>query len=137
MATGQMYRLTVNVGGVNLGVFDGMSSGGGVTAAVGKYRPGGMGNEVTENAMPTYDDITATIGNQKSAYWTNTLKWLFSVAGTAQMSLNRQPLGADKKPLGDSITYRGTLSSATPGAVDPNDAATEIITLGMSVISAA
>jgi hypothetical protein len=137
MATSQLYRLTVAVGGTNLGVFDGMSSGGGVTASPSKYRPGNLAKEVIETAPPSFDDITVTIGNEKSAYWTGTLKWLFSVAGTASMSVDRQPIDAQGNTVGDSTTYTGVLNAAAPGAVDSTDSSTEMITLTMTVGDAA
>lgn len=137
MATGQSYRLTVTVGGINLGTFDGMSSGGGATAPTSMYTPGAMGAPKTEKATPAFDPITLTIGNQKSLYWTNTMKWLFSVCGSAAMSVGRTPIDpVTKKSLGVSITYIGVLNAAAPGAVDATDTATEQITLGMSVDSA-
>lgn len=137
MATGQLYRLTVGVGGVNLGVFDGMSSGGGATAPVGKYRPGNLGREVSEKAPASFDDVTVTIGNEKTEYWTRTMKWLFTQVGQAHMHVDRQPIDAGtKKAVGQSITYNGTLSGAMPGAVDSNDSSTEQITLTMSVLDA-
>lgn len=137
-ATEQAFLVTGSIAGRSM-TFDGISSGGGITAAVTKFRPGGLGAEQALPAMGSYDDITVTKHYDVSAVQENLRYFLgLAVAGTATMHVAVQPLNVSTQtPVGNPITYTGLLTTVDPGTVDSESGSTRMLSFTMSVEAAA
>jgi hypothetical protein len=116
MTTAQSFQVTGVVDGVPIGVFD-RFSGGEITAEVNKYRPGGMAEENTSHALPTYGD--ATIGRELDLTRDLELhRRLAGRVGRALASVSKQALDENGAPVGRPVTYTGRLSGMTDPDVD-------------------
>lgn len=100
----------------NLGVFD-KFNGGDLTAAVVKYRPGGMGPEVTYLTLPVITDVTLTRVYEQQRDHALIAK-LHTLSGRATASVTLQPLDTDGNPFGNPRTYQGRLGTVKDGQTD-------------------
>ena len=117
MATGRsdQYLLTLSVDGTQCGTFDD-ADGGSVDSAELKYRPGGMGDEVSLGGPQTVSNVTLTRGFDRTRDKA-LLAFLISRCGKGNATVVKQPLAADKNAIGDPIVYTGKLKAYKPAKV--------------------
>lgn len=107
MSRTDQERVTVNVAGKDLGVFD-MFSGGAAKAEATKHRPGGMGPEESLGGPRSRDDFTLQ-RNYKLERDHGLAKFLDDQVGEGKVVATRTMLGRDRTPSGEPITFTGTL----------------------------
>ncbi len=111
----QVYSSALPNGG-DLGVFD-QFAGGDVTATPAKYRPGGMGPEITYLALPVYADVTLTRvydeGRDQALIAT-----MHTLVGNTYATVTLQPLDQNGNPWGIPRTYYGRIASVKDGNAD-------------------
>src|SRR6059036_351117 len=106
-------------------------SGGAVTAADTKHRPGGALNEVSFGGPRTVENVT--VSRCRGPGRDNDLsKRLMGVVGWAKAQVSKQPLDAQMVPSGAPTTWTGTLIRVTPPAHDANSASTAMLELEVS-----
>lgn len=127
----QQWLATLNVNGVDYGVFD-RFSGGDVSAAVNKHRPGGMGPEITYLSLPSYSDVSLT-----KVYETqrdhDRVATLHTLVGKALASVTLQPLDDNGNPWGTPRTYQGRLVSVKDGGTDSMSNAARMFEIDIAV----
>lgn len=127
----QQWLATLNVNGVDYGVFD-RFAGGDVSAAVNKHRPGGMGPEITYLSLPSYSDVTLT-----KVYETqrdhDRVATLHTLAGKALASVTLQPLDDNGQPWGTPRTYQGRLVAVKDGGTDSMSNAARMFEVDIAV----
>jgi len=118
-------------------VFD-KFSGGDVTAAVNKHRPGGMKNEITYMSLPTYSDVILT-----KVYETQVdhdkIKDLHALAGKAMVNVAIQALDDEGNTYtsAPARTYSGRLVSVKDGGTDSMSNAARMYEIDIAVESVA
>lgn len=134
----QFWLVTATINGRSWGVFD-THSGGGETADVTKYRPGGLAAQITFPSLSEFDDLTIT------RYWDSgrdggLLRSVRGRVGSLPMSVTVQALGNDGSPLAGADnrkTYAGKLSGVTEPESDSTsgDAATFELVMVVEAVS--
>lgn len=103
---------------LDTGIWDTMS-GGEVDSEETKYRPGGMGDEITLGGMRSVGNVTVSrlydLSRDHSRIGT-LLRW----AGKANATVSKQPLTVNKVAFGKPIVYTGKLKAVTPPEHDSN-----------------
>jgi hypothetical protein len=125
-----MERITGELDGEDIGIFQ-TFSGGAVTSTDTKNRPGNMGDEESLGAPKSRDAFT--IGrvydlerdHPKFKLWD-------ALCGEGQITVVRQKLDRKRNPVGDPITYTGTLMKVSAPDTDSNAAARAEFTLEVS-----
>ncbi len=107
MSRTDQERVTVTVAGKDLGVWD-MFEGGEVKADSQKHRPGGMGPEESLGGPRSREDFTLQ-RLYKLERDHPISKFLDNQVGTGEVVAVRTMLGTDRMPVGEPITFRGTL----------------------------
>jgi hypothetical protein len=127
----QQWLATLNVNGVDYGVFD-RFAGGDVSAAVNKHRPGGMGPEITYMSLPVYSDVTLS-----KVYETqrdhDRVAALHNLVGRALASVTLQPLDDNGQPWGTPRTYQGRLVAVKDGVTDSMSNAARMFEIDIAV----
>lgn len=115
----------------DLGAYD-KWSGGAVTATITKYRPGGMGPEITYPSLSIQGDVTISrvFVTERDQAVVAALKPL---AGLSYGTVTLQPLDASGNVLGPPTTFRGRLSSVAPGTVDSTSSAPRMYDLVFAI----
>jgi hypothetical protein len=134
-ASEQQFLPSVYVDGVgDLGNFDKFSGGDNV-ASITKYRPGGMGPEITYTSLPVYDDVTVTrvyVAERDSALIADLTQQVGRIYGSVMV----QPLGADGSVLAISpTTYYGRLASVKRGNADSTSGAPRMYDITFAIES--
>ena len=115
----------------DVGQFD-KFTGGDSTATIPKYRPGGMGNEVTYTALPVYADVTLTrvytIERDQAV-----VAALRALIGRVYGTVTLQPLDAEGNPLGTPRTYRGRIANVKEGNADSTSSQPRMWTIDFSI----
>lgn len=128
MTTAQNMLITVVVDGRPLGVFD-TFTGGEPSAEVTKSRPGGMVQEKSHAALPTFGDVTVgrELDHQRDL---ELYRSLINRTGRAPVSVSKQLLDDGAAPVGRPLTYTGRLSAMTDPESDSasNDLSTWSLT---------
>jgi hypothetical protein len=107
MSRSSQYSVAVTVDDVDLGVFDSFEGGAGSSEET-KYRPGGMGDEVSLGGQQTRENFTvARLYRQDRDH--SRAHWLDGRRGRAKVVAKKQPLDADRNPFGRPLVYTGTL----------------------------
>ena len=118
MARQDEFLCTVTVEGEKLGVWD-KHDGGASTAQDAKYRPGGLGSEVSRGGPKSVDNVT--VGREYDPSRDHVLsRRLGDMAGWARGTIALQPLDRNKVPFGDPFVRNGTLIKVTPPNYDSN-----------------
>jgi hypothetical protein len=131
MSSQQNSLITVAVNGTPLGVWD-RRSGGESAAELGKYRPGGMARQKVRKGLPVVGDLTVAREFEFDRD-IELLRWLRTVVGTAQVTVNSQPLDDAATPFGKPTTWTGTLNSANGGDEDSDSNDGRDFELGITV----
>lgn len=127
----QQWLVSLNVGGVDYGVFD-TFTGGDVTAPAVKHRPGGMGPEVTYNSLPAYSDVV--VGRVYSTQRDHSfIQQLHNAAGRQLASVTLQPLDDNGTPWGSPRVYQGRIISVKDGKTDSNSNAPRMFEVDIAV----
>ena len=135
MAIEAQWLIHVTVNGQDLGVWD-TFGGGDTTTKPPKHRPGGMGPEIVYVGLRTYSDITVSkVYDPPTVH--ELVRQLMGIAGTAPMTVSKQPLDADGNAYGNPIVYQGVLSSVKPGKADSNSETLDLAEIDMTVATAA
>lgn len=131
-ATQQQFLPSCSVVGVgNLGNYD-KWSGGDVTATVTKYRPGGMGPEITYPSLSIIGDVTVErvhVVERDQAL----IAALKQVVGQAKGQITLQPLDADGNVLGPPTVYQGRLTKVMDGPTDSESSAPRTYSLDFAI----
>jgi hypothetical protein len=128
------YAVTVQVDAVSLGTFDKLS-GGELDSEETKYRPGGMGAEVSLGGPKTVTNITVSRIYSLDADHSTNLSTLKASVGKGVATVTKQPLDADGNTYGSPIVYTGVLKNVKlpdhdSGSNDPGMLELEISTNG-------
>jgi hypothetical protein len=115
VARSDQYQISLFVDGTACGVFDD-ADGGGVDSSELKYRPGGMGDQVSLGGPQMVDNITLTRGFDRARDQA-LLAWMISRCGKGSATVVKQPLDVDKNAFGDPIVYTGKLKKYNPAKV--------------------
>jgi len=123
---------TLTVDGIGtLGNFD-KFSGGDSSAKPNKYRPGGMGPQISYPSLPVYSDVTISRvydqGRDQAL-----IALLHTVVGAVYGTLALQPLDASGNPWGVPRVYRGRVADIKDGMTDSNSDKPRIWELVLSV----
>lgn len=134
-ASEQQWLISLVVANTDLGVFD-KFAGGDVTSSPNKHRPGGMGDEVTYFALPSYSDVTIS-----RVYETqrdhDLVTQLRKVVGRATAVVTMVPLDSNGAPFGANRVYTGRLIAVKDGGTDSNSTAPRMLELDISVTTVA
>jgi hypothetical protein len=129
----QQWLITVQVDGMNLGVFD-TKSGGDAMAKGNKHRPGGMGQEVSYASLASYSDLKLMrVAERQRDH--ELIRRLVSRAGRATASVTEQPLDPDGNVFGAPIIYTGRFLGVNPGDTDSTSEAPKMFELDIEVTS--
>lgn len=115
----------------DLGSYD-KWSGGDVTATITKYRPGGMGPEITYPSLSIIGNVVVSrvfVQERDQAL----VAALSPFAGNGYGTITLQPLDASGNVLGPPTTYRGRLSAVKPGQVDSTSSAPRMYELDFAI----
>jgi hypothetical protein len=127
----QQWLATLNVGGVDYGVFD-RFTGGDVTSTVNKHRPGGMGPEVTYMSLPMYSDVVVS-----KVYHTQQdhrrIAELHQQVGKSLATVSLQPLDDNGNPWGNPRVYQGRVVSVRDGQTDSGSNAPRMFEVDIAV----
>lgn len=110
---------TVTIDGRPLGVWDTLS-GGDVESEETKYKPGGMGPEITLGGSVTVNNVTLGRLLRGLDDWEFMHGLMANRVGKARVTISRQPLDVDANPFGRPMVYRGVLQAINPGDTDSN-----------------
>lgn len=130
MRKDQWYN-TVTIGGFNVGVWDTLS-GGNVDSDETKYKPGGMGPEITLGGSTSVENIT--LGRLLTKDDWNVMAFLKNVVGKAEVTVSRQPLDVDGNPFGNPLVYTGILQAINAGDTDSNSSDAQVWEITVSTI---
>jgi hypothetical protein len=131
-ATEQQFLPSISIDGYgNLGTYD-KWSGGDVTATITKYRPGGMGPEITYPSLSIIGDVTVSrvFVTERDAALVAALQ---PQAGLVYGTITLQPLDATGNALGNPTTYRGRLAAVKPGNTDSTSSAPRMYDLMFAI----
>lgn len=119
------WLVTVTLDGKDMGVWDTLA-GGATTSTETKYRPGGMGEQVSLGGQDSVDNVTLGRLLNKQDDWDTMRTLMAARTGRATVTVSRRPLDADGNPWGDPLVYNGTLMTVTPGDTDSNATAASV-----------
>jgi hypothetical protein len=114
-----------------LGVWDTVS-GGEIDSEESKYRPGGMGPEISLGGSKTIGNLTVGRYLDTARDWP-LIKWLASRAGKGRGTIGITPLSADGASLGAPLVYGGTLKTVTRPDIDSTGTDAAILELEFTV----
>lgn len=127
MSRQDQERVTVNVAGRDIGVFDSFS-GGAADSEDSKDRPGGMGEEESLGGVRTRSNFT--VGRRYKLERDHGLaKFLDSQVGRGRVVATRQMLDLDRTPVGEPITFTGMLKTFNHPEHDSNSSDKKTVTL--------
>jgi hypothetical protein len=106
-------------------------SGGAVTAADTKHRPGGALNEQSFGGPRTVENVTTSRGWDQ-ARDNDLSKRLMNCVGWAKAQVSKQPTDPQMVPIGAPTTWTGTLIRVTPPPHDSNSASRAMMELEVS-----
>lgn len=131
-ATEQQFLPSVNMDLLgDLGAYD-KFSGGNVTASITKYRPGGMGPEVTYPSLSVIGDVTVSRVYVEERDQ-QLIAALNPLVGLHYGTVAVQPLDASGNVNGPPRTYRGRLSSVNDGNADSTSSAPRMYELVFAI----
>ena len=110
------WLITCSLEGRDLGVFD-TKSGGEIDSEEVKYRPGGMGAEISLGGAKTIANLTIGRYVDRLRDWP-IIKWLAAMAGAGRGTIGITPLDFHGVRAGDPLVYNGTLKQVTPPDID-------------------
>lgn len=130
MSTSRQYSVTVQVGGMLLGVFDSFA-GGEMDSAEAKFRPGGMAPTKSLGGAKSVGNVI--VGKLYDLVIDHArVKALMNMCGTAPMVVTKTPLTLDGVAVPDPLVYRGTLKRVTPPEHDSESDDPAMLELEMS-----
>ncbi len=131
-ATEQQFLPSVTMDTLgSLGNYD-KWTGGDVTATVTKYRPGGMGPEITYPSLSIIGDVTVSRVFVQERDQT-LVAALVPQVGLYYGTITLQPLDANGNSLGPPTTYRGRLAAVKPGNTDSTSSAPRMYELMFAI----
>ena|SRR5664279_3013518 len=130
LARADQYQVTIFVDGQRVGVFDDFS-GGSVKATEKKYRPGGMGDNVSLGGLSTVDNIKVNRAFDR-ARDADLVRLLIDRVGKGRVTGVKQPLDADKNAFGRALVYSGLLLTFEPSDVKAESSDLDMYTIEVS-----
>jgi len=124
------FLCTVTVDGEKIGVFD-KHDGGASTAADTKYRPGGLGAEVSRGGPKSVDNVTVSREYDPPRDH-DLVHRLLPKAGWARGTVSLQPVDRNKVPFGDPFVRTATLLKVTPPNYDSTASGIAMVELEFS-----
>src|SRR3954447_11033966 len=110
------WSISCTVDGRDLGIFD--STGGGeLDSEEAKYKPGGMGPEISLGGSQTIGNLTIGRYMDRGRDWP-LVTWLIGRRGAGRATVGITPLNPQGVVGGSPLTYTGTLKQVTPPEVD-------------------
>lgn len=131
MSVEQQYSVTVVVNGATIGAFD-TYTGGDAIAKSNKHRPGGMGEEKSFVALPSYTDMTVSRVLERQRDWELT-RQLVPLAGRVLGSVTIQPLDENGAAWGASRVASGRFLGVKGWKADSNSDAVLMYELDFSI----
>lgn len=125
------WLVTASLDGRDLGVWD-TASGGEIDSEEAKYRPGGMGPEISLGGSRTIGNLTIGRYLDTARDWP-LIKWLASRTGAGRGTVGITPLAIDGSRAGDPLTYQGTLKTVTRPDLDSTGTDAAILELEFTV----
>lgn len=130
MSREDQYSVILSIDGVDYGVWDKMS-GGGVESEEVKFRPGGMGSQISLGGSKAVSNIT--LSRLYSLTRDHPLvPTLMAKAGKGSCIVTKQPLDLDGLAVGIPLTYSGKLMNVTPPDHDSESSDPAMIELEIS-----
>jgi hypothetical protein len=119
MSRQDQYAITVNVDGLDFGIWDKLS-GGEIDSEETKYKPGNMGLHVSLGGSVEVGNVTVSVLYRLAVFQAgdDRIHWLIGRVGKGQVTVNRQPLDTDGNAYGKPLVYSGTLKTVTPPEID-------------------
>jgi hypothetical protein len=115
----QLFLVTLEVDGTDLGVWDTWAGGDKDTNSV-MYRSGGSDTEESLGGPTTFGDVT--IGrNYRLSRDNGIIGFLLNKCGQATCRVQKQPLDRQYQPYGNPIIGTGILKTVTDPKVDSNN----------------
>jgi hypothetical protein len=112
-----MYAVSVAVEGIgNTGIWDKLS-GGLADSEELVYKPGNMGERESLGGFQTVENVTIS-RNFKRDRDLNLRPALMTARGKREVTVTKQTLDQDKRPIGRPLVYKGTLKSYSDPEVD-------------------
>ena len=127
MSRQDQERVEVSIDGEDYGVFDSFS-GGGADSEDTKHRPGGMGDEESLGGPRTRDNFTVS-RLYKLERDHGQAKKLDAKVGSGKVVAKRIMLDRQKNPVGEPITFTGTLKAFTHPEHDSTSADKKMVEL--------
>jgi len=109
-------RITVELDGNDLGVFDKLT-GGAVDSDDNKYYPGGMGAPVSLGGRKTVDNVVVSRLYRLVRDHSHIGKWIDGV-GKAKGKITKHPMDINGNVWGNPLVYVGRLKRVTPPEID-------------------
>jgi hypothetical protein len=127
MSRQDQERVTVNVAGRDLGVWD-TFSGGEADSDDTKHRPGGMGEEEALGGFRTRENFTVTRLYRLERDH-GLAKFLDDQVSRGRVVATRTMLDRDRVPIGEPITFTGILKTFTHPEHDSNSSDKKMVSL--------
>lgn len=124
------YSVSVTVNNEDFGVWDKMS-GGEVDSEETKYKPGGMEPELSLGGSKSVGNLTISRIYDLDRDHAQ-VKSLMNKAGTADVTVTKQPLDVNAIPYGEALVYKGKLKKVTAPEVDSTSSDPGMIELEVS-----
>lgn len=133
MSRVDQFRWTLTCDGEDLGVFDKQTGGHGGSEE-NKYRPGGMGAEVSLGGRSTRENLVFTRLYSQERKDNELVRRLDQKRGKGKMIASGQPLDVDGNAFGKPDVYTGTLLSVNRPEHDSEGTGPAMFELTMSAV---
>lgn len=127
MSRQDQYNVTLTIGDVDWGTWDKLN-GGEIDSEELKYKPGGMGAQLSLGGSQEVGNITVS-RLYELVRDHNQIGVLITGVGKLDVTVNRQPLDVDGVSYGSPIVYTGKLKALTLPEVDSESSDAALVEL--------